>query len=154
MTKYVFVTGGVVSGLGKGITAASLGRLLKARGYKVKIQKFDPYINVDPGTMSPYQHGEVFVTDDGAETDLDLGHYERFIDENLSKNSSVTSGKIYWDVISMERRGDYLGGTVQVIPHITTAIKEKAYAVTPVPGGIGVVTNSLLIDNIIRTAEK
>lgn len=129
MTKYVFVTGGVVSGLGKGITAASLGRLLKARGYKVKIQKFDPYINVDPGTMSPYQHGEVFVTDDGAETDLDLGHYERFIDENLSRNSSVTSGKIYWDVINMERRGDYLGGTVQVIPHITTAIKEKAYAV-------------------------
>lgn len=129
MAKYVFVTGGVVSGLGKGITAASLGRLLKARGYKVKIQKFDPYINVDPGTMSPYQHGEVFVTDDGAETDLDLGHYERFIDENLSQNSSVTSGKIYWDVISMERRGDYLGGTVQVIPHVTTAIKEKAYAV-------------------------
>ena len=129
MAKYIFVTGGVVSGLGKGITAASLGRLLKARGYKVKTQKFDPYLNVDPGTMSPYQHGEVFVTDDGAETDLDLGHYERFIDENLSKNSSVTSGKIYWDVISMERRGDYLGGTVQVIPHVTTAIKDKAYAV-------------------------
>lgn len=129
MTKYVFVTGGVVSGLGKGITAASLGRLLKARGYNVKIQKFDPYINVDPGTMSPYQHGEVFVTDDGAETDLDLGHYERFIDENLSRNSSVTSGRIYWDVINKERHGDYLGGTVQVIPHITTAIKDKAYAV-------------------------
>ena len=129
MPKYVFVTGGVVSGLGKGITAASLGRLLKARGYNVKIQKFDPYINVDPGTMSPYQHGEVFVTEDGAETDLDLGHYERFIDENLSKNSSVTSGKIYWDVINMERRGDFLGGTVQVVPHITTAIKEKVFAV-------------------------
>lgn len=129
MTKYVFVTGGVVSGLGKGITAASLGRLLKARGYRVKIQKFDPYINVDPGTMSPYQHGEVFVTDDGAETDLDLGHYERFIDESLSKNSSITSGKIYWDVINMERRGDYLGGTVQVIPHVTGAIKDKIYAV-------------------------
>ena len=129
MPKYVFVTGGVVSGLGKGITAASLGRLLKVRGYNVKIQKFDPYINVDPGTMSPYQHGEVFVTEDGAETDLDLGHYERFIDENLSKNSSVTSGKIYWDVINMERRGDFLGGTVQVVPHITTAIKEKVFAV-------------------------
>lgn len=129
MAKYVFVTGGVVSGLGKGITAASLGRLLKARGYKVKNQKFDPYINVDPGTMSPYQHGEVFVTDDGAETDLDLGHYERFVDENLSKNSSITSGKIYWSVINKERQGDYLGGTVQVIPHITNAIKEKAYAV-------------------------
>jgi len=129
MPKYVFVTGGVVSGLGKGITAASLGRLLKARGYNVKIQKFDPYINVDPGTMSPYQHGEVFVTEDGAETDLDLGHYERFIDENLSKNSSITSGKIYWNVINMERRGDFLGGTVQVVPHITTAIKEKVFAV-------------------------
>jgi len=129
MPKYVFVTGGVVSGLGKGITAASLGRLLKVRGYNVKIQKFDPYINVDPGTMSPYQHGEVFVTDDGAETDLDLGHYERFIDENLSKNSSITSGKIYWNVINMERRGDFLGGTVQVVPHITTAIKEKVFAV-------------------------
>ena len=108
--KYVFVTGGVVSGLGKGITAASLGRLLKARGYKVTIQKFDPYINVDPGTMSPYQHGEVFVTDDGAETDLDLGHYERFVDENLSVNSNVTTGKIYWNVLNKERRGDYLGG--------------------------------------------
>jgi len=129
MPKYVFVTGGVVSVLGKGITAASLGRLLKVRGYNVKIQKFDPYINVDPGTMSPYQHGEVFVTEDGAETDLDLGHYERFIDENLSKNSSITSGKIYWNVINMERRGDFLGGTVQVVPHITTAIKEKVFAV-------------------------
>lgn len=127
--KYVFVTGGVVSGLGKGITAASLGRLLKARGYKVTIQKFDPYINVDPGTMSPYQHGEVFVTDDGAETDLDLGHYERFVDENLSVNSNVTTGKIYWTVLNKERRGDYLGGTVQVIPHITNEIKERIYHV-------------------------
>lgn len=127
--KYIFVTGGVVSGLGKGITAASLGRLLKARGYRVTIQKFDPYINVDPGTMSPYQHGEVFVTDDGAETDLDLGHYERFIDENLSVNSNVTTGKIYWTVLNKERRGDYLGGTVQVIPHITNEIKERAYRV-------------------------
>ncbi len=123
--KYIFVTGGVVSGLGKGITAASLGRLLKERGYRVTIQKFDPYINVDPGTMSPYQHGEVFVTDDGAETDLDLGHYERFIDENLSVNSNVTAGKVYWSVITKERRGDYLGGTVQVIPHITNEIKER-----------------------------
>ncbi len=127
--KYIFVTGGVVSGLGKGITAASLGRLLKARGYRVTIQKFDPYINVDPGTMSPYQHGEVFVTDDGAETDLDLGHYERFIDENLSVNSNVTTGKIYWTVLNKERRGDYLGGTVQVIPHITNEIKERVYKV-------------------------
>ncbi|MBQ4347059.1 MAG: CTP synthase, partial [Firmicutes bacterium] len=126
-TKYIFVTGGVVSGLGKGITAASLGLLLKARGYKVTIQKFDPYINLDPGTMSPYQHGEVFVTEDGAETDLDLGHYERFIDENLSVNNSTTSGKIYWSVLSKERRGDYLGGTVQVIPHITNEIKERMY---------------------------
>ncbi|NTW72047.1 MAG: CTP synthase [Eubacteriaceae bacterium] len=124
-TKYVFVTGGVVSSLGKGITAASLGRLLKDRGLKVSIQKFDPYINYDPGTMSPYQHGEVFVTDDGAETDLDLGHYERFIDVNLSKLSNKTSGKIYWSVISKERKGDYLGGTVQVIPHITNEIKES-----------------------------
>lgn len=124
-TKYIFVTGGVVSSLGKGITAASLGRLLKDRGLKVSIQKFDPYINYDPGTMSPYQHGEVFVTDDGAETDLDLGHYERFIDVNLSKWSNVTTGKIYWSVISKERKGDYLGGTVQVIPHITNEIKES-----------------------------
>ena len=127
--KYIFVTGGVVSGLGKGITAASLGRLLKMRGYKVTIQKFDPYINVDPGTMSPYQHGEVFVTDDGAETDLDLGHYERFIDENLSVNSNVTTGKIYWTVLNKERRGDYLGGTVQVIPHVTNEIKDRIYRV-------------------------
>jgi CTP synthase len=124
-TKYIFVTGGVVSSLGKGITAASLGRLLKARGLKVSIQKFDPYLNYDPGTMSPYQHGEVFVTDDGAETDLDLGHYERFIDENLNKYNNVTTGKIYWSVISKERKGDYLGGTVQVIPHITNEIKER-----------------------------
>ncbi|MEW4289795.1 CTP synthase [Rossellomorea marisflavi] len=127
MTKYIFVTGGVVSSLGKGITAASLGRLLKNRGISVTIQKFDPYINVDPGTMSPYQHGEVFVTDDGAETDLDLGHYERFVDINLTKYSSVTTGKIYSTVLKKERRGDYLGGTVQVIPHITNEIKERVY---------------------------
>lgn len=125
--KYVFVTGGVVSGLGKGITAASLGRLLKARGYKVTMQKFDPYINIDPGTMNPIQHGEVFVTDDGAETDLDLGHYERFIDESLTKNSNVTTGKIYWSVLQKERRGDFGGGTVQVIPHITNEIKNRFY---------------------------
>lgn len=123
--KYVFVTGGVVSGLGKGITAASLGRLLKARGYKVTMQKFDPYINIDPGTMNPIQHGEVFVTDDGAETDLDLGHYERFIDESLTKNSNVTTGKVYWSVLTKERRGDFGGGTVQVIPHITNEIKSR-----------------------------
>ena len=125
MTKYIFVTGGVVSSLGKGITAASLGRLLKNRGYKVTIQKFDPYINIDPGTMSPYQHGEVFVTDDGAETDLDLGHYERFIDENLSKASNVTTGKVYQAVINKERKGEYLGSTIQVIPHITNEIKDR-----------------------------
>lgn len=125
--KYVFVTGGVVSGLGKGITAASLGRLLKARGYTVTMQKFDPYINIDPGTMNPVQHGEVFVTDDGAETDLDLGHYERFIDESLTKNSNVTTGKIYWSVLQKERRGDFGGGTVQVIPHITNEIKGRFY---------------------------
>ncbi|MFX3624407.1 MAG: CTP synthase [Ectobacillus sp.] len=127
MTKYIFVTGGVVSSLGKGITAASLGRLLKNRGLNVTIQKFDPYINVDPGTMSPYQHGEVFVTDDGAETDLDLGHYERFIDINLNKYSNVTTGKVYSSVLQKERRGDYLGGTVQVIPHITNEIKERVF---------------------------
>ena len=125
--KYIFVTGGVVSGLVKGITAASLGRLLKARGYKVTMQKFDPYINIDPGTMNPVQHGEVFVTEDGTETDLDLGHYERFIDENLDKNSNVTTGKIYWSVLQKERRGDYGGRTVQVIPHITNEIKSKFY---------------------------
>lgn len=129
MTKYIFVTGGVVSSLGKGITAASLGRLLKNRGYKVTIQKFDPYINIDPGTMSPYQHGEVFVTDDGAETDLDLGHYERFIDENLSKASNVTTGKIYQSVINKERKGEYLGSTIQVIPHITNEIKDRVLRV-------------------------
>ena len=125
--KYVFVTGGVVSGLGKGITAASLGRLLKARGYEVTMQKFDPYINIDPGTMNPIQHGEVYVTDDGTETDLDLGHYERFIDESLDKNSNVTTGKIYWSVLQKERKGEFGGGTVQVIPHITNAIKERFY---------------------------
>ena len=124
MAKYIFVTGGVVSGLGKGITAASLGRLLKARGFKVAAQKLDPYINVDPGTMSPYQHGEVFVTDDGAETDLDLGHYERFIDEDLNRYSNLTTGKVYWNVLNKERRGEYLGETVQVIPHITNEIKS------------------------------
>ena len=129
MTKYIFVTGGVVSGLGKGITAASLGRLLKERGLKVAAQKLDPYINVDPGTMSPYQHGEVYVTEDGAETDLDLGHYERFIDEDLNKYSNLTTGKVYWNVLNKERRGEYLGSTVQVIPHITNEIKEFVYRV-------------------------
>jgi CTP synthase len=129
MTKYIFVTGGVVSGLGKGITAASLGRLLKARGLKVASQKLDPYINVDPGTMSPYQHGEVYVTEDGAETDLDLGHYERFIDEDLNKYSNLTTGKVYWNVLNKERRGEYLGSTVQVIPHITNEIKDFIYEV-------------------------
>src|SRR6187399_1685710 len=124
-TKYVFVTGGVVSALGKGIVAASLGRLLKARGLRVQAQKFDPYLNVDPGTMSPFQHGEVFVTEDGAETDLDLGHYERFVDVNLSKLSNITSGQIYTAVLSQERRGDYLGGTIQVIPHVTNEIKRR-----------------------------
>ena len=128
MAKFIFVTGGVVSGLGKGLTAASLGRLLKQRGLKVFMQKLDPYINVDPGTMSPFQHGEVFVTTDGAETDLDLGHYERFIDEELNRSSSITTGRIYSDVISKERRGDYLGATVQVVPHITNEIKAKIYA--------------------------
>ena len=123
--QYIFVTGGVVSGLGKGITAASLGRLLKQRGLRVAHQELDPYLNVDPGTMNPYQHGEVFVTDDGAETDLDLGHYERFTDENLTADSSVTSGKVYWTVLNREREGGYLGGTVQVIPHITDEIKER-----------------------------
>ena len=156
-TKYIFVTGGVVSGLGKGITAASLGRLLKNRGYKVTIQKFDPYINVDPGTMNPYEHGEVFVTDDGAETDLDLGHYERFIDENLTKNSSVTMGKIYKNVIEKERKGDYLGKTVQVIPHITNEIKEKIYGfentdtdivITEIGGTIGDIEGVSIIEAI------
>ena len=127
--KFVFITGGVVSGLGKGITAASLGRLLKARGYKVTLQKFDPYINIDPGRMSPYQHGEVFVTNDGAETDLDIGHYERFTDENMTIDSDITAGQVYWNVLNKERRGEYLGGTVQVIPHITNDIKERVYQI-------------------------
>ena len=127
MAKFIFVTGGVVSGLGKGITAASLGRLLKCRGLKVASQKLDPYVNVDPGTMSPLQHGEVFVTDDGTETDLDLGHYERFIDENLNKYSNLTTGKVYWNVLNKERQGAYLGQTVQIIPHITNEIKSYIY---------------------------
>ena len=133
MPRYVFCTGGVLSSVGKGVTAASLGRLLKARGLRVTIQKLDPYINVDPGTMSPYQHGEVFVTDDGAETDLDLGHYERFIDESLSRVSNVTTGQVYAEVIARERRGDYLGGTIQVIPHITDEIKRRV----AMPGVVG-----------------
>ncbi len=139
-TKYIFVTGGVVSGLGKGITAASLGRLLKSRGLKVASQKLDPYINVDPGTMSPYQHGEVYVTEDGAETDLDLGHYERFIDEDLNKYSNLTTGKVYWNVLNKERRGEYLGSTVQVIPHITNEIKEFVYNVGQKSGADVVIT--------------
>ncbi|MDO5555474.1 MAG: CTP synthase [Clostridia bacterium] len=156
-TKYIFVTGGVVSGLGKGITAASLGRLLKNRGYKVTIQKMDPYINVDPGTMSPIEHGEVFVTDDGAETDLDLGHYERFIDENLTKNSSITTGRIYSSVIEKERKGEYLGKTVQVIPHITNEIKENIYSfentdvdivITEIGGTIGDIEGLSFIEAI------
>ncbi len=160
--KYIFVTGGVVSGLGKGITAASLGRLLKARGYRVTMQKFDPYINMDPGTMSPYQHGEVFVTDDGAETDLDLGHYERFIDENLSINSNVTTGKIYWSVITKERRGDYEGKTVQVIPHITNEIKNRVYRVaknhntdiviTEIGGTVGDIESTPFLEAIRQVA--
>lgn len=140
MTKYIFVTGGVVSGLGKGITAASLGRLLKVRGLKVAAQKLDPYINVDPGTMSPYQHGEVYVTEDGAETDLDLGHYERFIDEDLNKYSNLTTGKVYWNVLNKERRGEYLGSTVQVIPHVTNEIKEFIYSVGKKTGADVVIT--------------
>ncbi|MBR0139034.1 MAG: CTP synthase [Firmicutes bacterium] len=140
MSKFIFVTGGVVSGLGKGITAASLGRLLKARGLKVAAQKLDPYINVDPGTMSPYQHGEVYVTEDGAETDLDLGHYERFIDEDLNQYSNLTTGKVYWNVLNKERRGEYLGETVQVIPHITNEIKEFIYAVGKKTGADVVIT--------------
>ena len=156
-TKYIFVTGGVVSGLGKGITAASLGRLLKNRGYKVTIQKFDPYLNVDPGTMSPYEHGEVFVTDDGAETDLDLGHYERFIDENLTKDSSITMGKIYLEVLEKEREGEYLGKTVQVIPHVTNKIKEKIYSfentdtdivITEIGGTVGDIEGLSIIEAI------
>ena len=140
MTKYIFVTGGVVSGLGKGITAASLGRLLKNRGLRIAAQKLDPYINVDPGTMSPYQHGEVYVTEDGAETDLDLGHYERFIDENLNQYSNLTTGKVYWNVLQKERNGEYLGETVQVIPHITNEIKSFIYSVGKKTGADVVIT--------------
>jgi len=162
--KYVFVTGGVVSGLGKGITAASLGRLLKARGYHVTMQKFDPYINIDPGTMNPIQHGEVFVTDDGTETDLDLGHYERFIDENLNKNSNVTTGKIYWSVLQKERRGDFGGGTVQVIPHITNEIQSRFYrnvsddnmhiAIIEVGGTVGDIESQPFLESIRQFQHK
>lgn len=162
--KYIFVTGGVVSGLGKGITAASLGRLLKQRGYKVTIQKFDPYINVDPGTMSPYQHGEVFVADDGAETDLDLGHYERFVDENLTVNSNVTTGRVYRNVIEKERRGDYLGATVQVIPHITNEIKNKVYSaakdanadvvITEIGGTVGDIESTPFLEAIRQVGAE
>lgn len=162
MTKYIFVTGGVVSGLGKGITAASLGRLLKSRGLKVAAQKLDPYINVDPGTMSPYQHGEVYVTEDGAETDLDLGHYERFIDENLTKYSNLTSGKVYWNVLNKERRGEYLGSTVQVIPHITNEIKDFIYrtgketgadiVITEIGGTIGDIESQPFLEAVRQIA--
>ena len=163
MTKYIFVTGGVVSGLGKGITAASLGRLLKQRGLRVKVQKLDPYLNVDPGTMSPYQHGEVFVTDDGAETDLDLGHYERFIDENLTVNSSVSAGQVYWNVLNRERRGDYLGGTVQIIPHITDEIKRNIYtldgpeadvAIVEIGGTVGDIESQPFLEAIRQVAAE
>ncbi len=163
-TKYIFVTGGVVSGLGKGITAASLGRLLKARGLKVAAQKLDPYINVDPGTMSPYQHGEVYVTEDGAETDLDLGHYERFIDEDLNKYSNLTTGKVYWNVLNKERRGEYLGQTVQVIPHITNEIKEFIYTVgrktdadvviTEIGGTTGDIESQPFLEAIRQVAQE
>ena len=162
-TKFVFVTGGVVSGLGKGICAASLGRLLKQRGVRVRNQKFDPYINVDPGTMSPYQHGEVFVTEDGAETDLDLGHYERFVDEDLGGNSSVSSGKIYWSVLNRERRGDYLGATVQIIPHITDEIKRRIYAmaeedvdvvITEIGGTVGDIESQPFLEAIRQVASE
>ena len=162
-TKFIFVTGGVVSGLGKGITAASLGRLLKQRGLRVKVQKLDPYLNVDPGTMSPYQHGEVFVTDDGAETDLDLGHYERFIDENLTFNSSVSSGKVYWNVLNRERRGDFLGGTVQIIPHITNEIKRNIYtldtpdtdvAIVEIGGTVGDIESQPFLESIRQVAAE
>ena len=163
-TKYIFVTGGVVSGLGKGITAASLGRLLKARGYKVTIQKFDPYINVDPGTMSPYQHGEVFVTEDGAETDLDLGHYERFIDENLNINSNTTTGKVYWSVLNKERKGEYLGATVQVIPHITNEIKDRIFraskldspdvVITEIGGTVGDIESTPFMEAIRQVSRE
>ena len=162
-TKFIFVTGGVVSGLGKGITAASLGRLLKQRGLRVKVQKLDPYLNVDPGTMSPYQHGEVFVTDDGAETDLDLGHYERFIDENLTVHSSVSSGRVYWNVLNRERRGDYLGGTVQIIPHITDEIKGNIYslegpdtdvAIVEIGGTVGDIESQPFLEAIRQVAAQ
>ena len=163
-TKYIFVTGGVVSGLGKGITAASLGRLLKARGYSVTIQKFDPYINIDPGTMSPYQHGEVFVTEDGAETDLDLGHYERFIDENLTVNNNTTTGKIYWSVLNKERKGEYLGATVQVIPHITNEIKDRVYrtakssqsdiVITEIGGTVGDIESTPFLEAIRQVGRE
>ena len=162
-TKFIFVTGGVVSGLGKGITAASLGRLLKQRGLRVRVQKLDPYLNVDPGTMSPYQHGEVFVTDDGAETDLDLGHYERFIDENLSFNSSVSSGKVYWNVLNRERAGDYLGATVQIIPHITGEIKANIYslegpqadvAIVEIGGTVGDIESQRFLEAIRQVAAE
>jgi len=161
--KYIFVTGGVVSGLGKGIAAASLGRLLKQRGLRVKVQKLDPYLNVDPGTMSPYQHGEVFVTDDGAETDLDLGHYERFIDESLDVNSSVSAGQVYWSVLSRERRGDYLGGTVQIIPHITGEIKQRIYgldtpdadvAIVEIGGTVGDIESQPFLESIRQVAAE
>ena len=161
--KYIFVTGGVVSGLGKGITAASLGRLLKQRGLRVKVQKLDPYLNVDPGTMSPYQHGEVFVTDDGAETDLDLGHYERFIDENLTFHSSVSSGKVYWNVLNRERTGDYLGATVQIIPHITNEIKRNIYsldtpdtdvAIVEIGGTVGDIESQPFLESIRQIAAE
>ena len=163
MAKYIFVTGGVVSGLGKGITAASLGRLLKSRGFRVAAQKLDPYINVDPGTMSPYQHGEVFVTDDGAETDLDLGHYERFIDENLTVHSSVSSGKVYWNVLNRERTGDYLGATVQIIPHITNEIKRNIYsldtpdtdvAIVEIGGTVGDIESQPFLESIRQIAAE
>ena len=161
--KYIFVTGGVVSGLGKGITAASLGRLLKQRGLRVKVQKLDPYLNVDPGTMSPYQHGEVFVTDDGAETDLDLGRYERFIDENLTVHSSVSSGKVYWNVLNRERTGDYLGATVQIIPHITNEIKRNIYsldtpdtdvAIVEIGGTVGDIESQPFLESIRQIAAE
>ena len=162
-TKFIFVTGGVVSGLGKGITAASLGRLLKQRGLRVRVQKLDPYLNVDPGTMSPYQHGEVFVTDDGAETDLDLGHYERFIDENLTVNSSVSAGRVYWNVLNRERAGDYLGGTVQIIPHITDEIKRHIYslegrgvdaAIVEIGGTVGDIESQPFLEAIRQVAAE
>ncbi len=163
VTKHIFVTGGVVSGLGKGICAASLGRLLKQRGLRVTLQKFDPYINVDPGTMSPYQHGEVFVTDDGAETDLDLGHYERFVDESLTGDSSVSSGKIYWTVLNRERSGDYLGRTVQIIPHITDEIKARIYSldngncdvvITEIGGTVGDIESQPYLEAIRQVANE